>query len=121
MGCPTAALAAEQSPTYAALLFRCSHTAVRICAATPRKEKPWKHQMLHSANTNTAAELDSRPPAIKYSFTALRWFRSGDQDTSLQRPKVLSEKIPKACCRSRQSVKPLCAELTSKIKSELRF
>lgn len=52
-GCPTAASAAVQSPTCAALLCSCSDTAVRECAANPRKEKPWKHLMLHSANTRT--------------------------------------------------------------------
>lgn len=75
-------------------------------AATPRREKPWKHPTLLGANASLpVAHLGSKPPAIKYNFAVLRFCRKYDQDPSLRRPTVLSENIFNSYCRDRWSVK----------------
>lgn len=82
---------------HTALLCGCSDSAVWGCFATPQREKPWKHPTRLTVPMPAClpvAELGCRPPVTKYAFPVFRLHRKDDQDTSLQRPELLSEKCP---------------------------
>lgn len=54
--CPDSPSAVVQSPACVDFLYGCSDTALGRSAATPRREKPWKHPTLHSANASMFAK-----------------------------------------------------------------